>query len=203
MITVGPWEPGVSQPSDPNLLSVIYHGGLQREKISMKLMHTAAPPEAEEVEIDLDLPLCASWGLELEEPRYWRTGDFRRSMLQIGFAPTTGEFRTVTLVVMLDVGRAAPSDTIRPLPTTVGVPRAQAIPGEDRFVSEPGELKALLGEDNLILRMAGSDSACRTICSGRVLFGVDVDDQLVAIEVTRLDEHEWRQLADQSVPDGV
>ena len=169
----------------------------------MKLLHTAAPPKEERVQIDTYVPLRVAWASGREEPRYWLTGDLRRSMLQIGFLPTTGEFQSVKLVVIFHVGKAVPSDTIRSLPTTPGVPRAQNLPGDDRFVDAPGELKALLGEDNLILKMARSDSACRTIRSGRVLFGVDVDDQLVAIEVTGLSDHEWRHLADQSVPDDV
>ncbi|WP_250629455.1 hypothetical protein, partial [Bacillus subtilis] len=54
------------------------------------------------VEFDVYTPInieFGNWDISEDKTVYWRTGDFKKSLIEIGFAQKTGEIRSITLTL--------------------------------------------------------------------------------------------------------
>ncbi len=56
---------------------------------------------SEKIEVDQYIPIKIVWGkwnIFSEETLYWRTGDFKKSLIEIGIASRSGVIRSLTVV---------------------------------------------------------------------------------------------------------
>lgn len=66
------------------------------------------PPKFTKVEVDLYIPLTiefGTWNLSEEPTIYWRTGDFKKSLIEIGVGKDLGDIRSITLTVCENVNK--------------------------------------------------------------------------------------------------
>lgn len=56
------------------------------------------------IEFDVYTPINIEFGnISEDKTVYWRTGDFKKSLIEIGFAQKTGEIRSITLTLCENV----------------------------------------------------------------------------------------------------
>ncbi len=136
------------------------------------------PPVSVEVVCDGSVPLDVrfdgyegpiSWA-----PKYWRTGDFHRSLLEIGVNPTSGAICTIVLVC-LDRFQDAIAANCEPGGAT-GVPRTSLAQWSDaqwKIDVDQDIVGAVVDRELTLLFGEAEPAPLKTIACGRILFFLD------------------------------
>jgi hypothetical protein len=155
----------------------------------LSILRAAGSPDGR---LDLDnLTVSVEWpAASSEPPYYWRTGDFRRSLLEIGLHPATGQLISIGLILVDELrawSTVLPDLNIIPERIENSVPICDRARWSDtnRFVDEIGALDVWLGTNRLLLRFGEADSQ-RSIQSGQVQFGITQQGDLAAIQINNL-----------------
>jgi hypothetical protein len=153
--------------------------------------------EASEGQLKLDnLVLSVEWLTTASDPPlYWRTGNFRNALFEIGLHPRTGRLISATLVLIPKLV-TWPSDA-KSL-EDITHPKERGVPlfdlahwqNDGQFVDEPNDLRVHLGTERLAIEWGDQPAPTRCIQSGRILFGVDERDALTTIQIKNLSEEE-------------
>lgn len=125
-------------------------------------------------------------------PLYWRTGDFKRQLLEIGLEPNSGAICKITVT---GIGELSDTADVIPAESTsiaTGVPicdisrwDAEATEYADRFRDEVRPFTVFLRSHNVMIAFGSSVSAERVCSVGSVEFGLR-DDVLSYISFSDL-----------------
>ena len=136
------------------------------------------PTAAVEIECDGDIPLTARFGGYsgpiFWAPKYWRTGNFEQSLLEIGVNPLSGEVCTIDLVA-IDRFRDKLTLNIQPCSET-GIPVTSLSQWSDdlRTIDVKQEIIGSLVDRELTVIFGEAESAiCKVVKCGRFAFYVD------------------------------
>jgi hypothetical protein len=152
----------------------------------------------EKIEIDPYIPIKIKWGdwdILVEETIYWRTGDFKKSLIEIGIASKSGLLRSLTVVH---------SDKIYFKEKSMNLTDAieEGIP---KFIisdwpecgrkDECGLFEIYYQEDevNLIL---STNKVSKKVVSGKVSFGLDDISNVCIVSINELSSEEKIQIKD-------
>ncbi len=150
--------------------------------------------EQESVEMDVYIPFSAKFGTDEVSPIYWRGGDGKLSLVEIGLKED-GEICSVTLtsinqknVALSD--RALPNGAIEkeglPVFDTTGWP-CDLKDFSDRFQDEfDSEAMLTIGRDYISLAFSKAGNPVRYIRNERVRFGIASNGDLASIDLTEL-----------------
>jgi hypothetical protein len=165
---------------------------------------SASTPGVATVRLGGYVPLEIEWETSSSDPPlYWRTGDFRLSLVEAGFDPRTGVLRSFSLVlaeaiVPVEVAsEEVPAADSEELPvcdpgtwlqrTRTGSIRTQG----DRFIDEAAPVVAEVGATVFRVRFAEPDGRWgRVLAAGRVRFWITAQNGLGMVEVTGLTAEE-------------
>lgn len=120
-------------------------------------------------------------------PLYWRTGDFKKSLLEIGLNQNTGELYrvTVTLIGNYSRGEIEAFAEARTVQGSVPICDISGWPA-DRFKDEPFTFTTLIGEDSVSIWL-GPTASLKTIYEiGHVRFAADGEANLRVLQFTHL-----------------
>ncbi|WP_198015837.1 hypothetical protein [Paenibacillus sp. HW567] len=153
----------------------------------------------EEITIDPYIPIDIKWGTwnEAEEgTHYFRLGDFKKSLLEIGVGSNTGLIRSITLVdsnkVVLDsVGKVNNLTNNEQGILVFDLTQMK----EKGTLDVECKLEVYMFSNNLLLSFRDGEVA-KCIHSGKVIFGVNELDELCFIKVGGLSNEETIQLND-------
>ncbi len=127
-------------------------------------------------------------------PLYWRGGDFKQSLIEIGFAEKTGILQTLTLT---SINPKNISETSEKLTSgndeSLGILVCDATlwdkssdKFENRFIDEAIDFKVKIGQDHLSLVFESSNKVDQYIINQSVRFGVCKNNNLVSINLLEL-----------------
>ena len=153
-----------------------------------------APVESASIEFDGYVPVVIRVNGEFEwPPRYWRTGDFEKSLVEVGVDPNSGALCkvTVTSVDGLSNQPISPIGMVDSVPN--GLPRAVLAtwPDGQTRVDEQHELTASLVGNRLTVAFGEFDQPMtNSVRCDRVIFLIDESNTLRGIELHELTEGE-------------
>jgi len=153
------------------------------------------PESGVQIECDGYVPLIArSVGCKAFPLWYWRTGDFKKSLIEVGVDPSSGAICKITVLCLAGIGSHA-SQMADLSATQAGLP---CISLEDwagasrKDVEQPVEA-ALIG-NRLVLHFGPPRGQLSTaIRNGRVVFQVDQSGVICGIEILDLSTKELEE----------
>lgn len=154
---------------------------------------------SEDIQIDPYIPIkikFGKWNLVNEETKYWRTGDFKKSLLEVGIASKGGIIRSLTLVEAESINLDSERIINYTVDTQSGIPVFDLSSWENsNRIDENGFLQVNFCER--CLQIIFSDNEIRTqVVNERVKFGLDENGELCCIEVINLSDKEKYELKD-------
>jgi hypothetical protein len=153
------------------------------------------------VEVDAYVPLsfrCRPYAGS--PPLYWRTGDFGTQLLEVGVSEHNGAICTVTVN---GFGDAVEEEKEVSHLTIAGLPlcdlaawsAGQSVPKSDyeqRFRDEPYRYKVWIGKRHVRLELHPHLTVVRWLAAGRMEFGVDNSDSIIALYFSNLNDDEMK-----------
>ena len=159
---------------------------------------TIIPTIKEEIEVDQYIPIKIRWvqhDASVEELIYWRTGDIKKSMLEIGISAVSGEIRSLTIVSADKISFVSEK-----------FPECDAFesgtPVFDinnwigkRTVDDAGLFDVQYFNEKLNM-IISENHVIKKVISGRVSFGLDANMGICTISVNNLSDDEKFQIKD-------
>jgi hypothetical protein len=107
-------------------------------------------------------------------PFYWRTGDFKKSLLEVGLNQNTGVICKVTVTLIGNYSRAEVEYSTEAITVHHGLPTCEISDWpKDRFKDEPFTFATLIGEDSVAIWVAPEAPLSSIYEIGQVCFGTD------------------------------
>ncbi len=157
-----------------------------------------ASPDKERLDID-HYVFSITWDNKpTNQPIYWRTGDFNKSLIEIGVFENTGELVSLTLVCVEHVhdwGLTHPNKDAN-VPHETGIPVCDIKPWnlddsyDSTFLDEPSELQVYLAQNAISIQLGESTPISYWISSGRFTFGMGQNGFLHLIQIHALNKQE-------------
>jgi hypothetical protein len=167
------------------------------EKFMLKIIGIASP-DKERLEID-HWVLSINWDNKpTNQPIYWRSGGFNKSLIEIGIFENTGEIVSVTLVAVehVHVWELTHPNRDANVPHETGIPVCDIKPWnlddsyDSTFLDEPSELQVYLAQNAISIQLGESTPISYWISSGRFTFGVSQNGFLHLIQIHALNNQE-------------
>lgn len=130
---------------------------------------------------------------------YWRTGDFHRTLMEIGVVHRTGRLHSIELVDVTEINTWLETDVnIR----NMSIPKQHGIPicdlslwpsvwsSKDYVLDEVGTLRVRVGRDFVSIEFSERGHVVSAILAERVSFGCDQQGHLCLIDIENISEHE-------------
>ncbi|BBW98420.1 hypothetical protein ACPVTF_02070 [Geobacillus icigianus] len=152
------------------------------------------------IEYDVYIPInieFGSWNILKEPAIYWRTGDFKKSLIEIGIGKYTGNIRSITLTLCENVHKMESFNLDMKNVTLIkGVPNFQVEEYNDQtYIDEKSELNVYIGIDNVLISFSKNDIVS-IIQNDTVGFALDKNKMVCGIIVSGMLEHEKKILED-------
>ncbi|WP_353854458.1 hypothetical protein [Bacillus sp. Bos-x628] len=152
------------------------------------------------IEYDLYTPInieFGSWNISKEPTIYWRTGDFKKSLIEIGIGKYTGSLRSITLTLSENVHKMESLKfDLKDINIIKGVPNFQVEEYNDMtYIDEEGQLDVYIGIDNVLISFSEND-ALSILQNDTVGFALDKDRVVCGIIISGMLEHEKKTLED-------
>lgn len=152
------------------------------------------------IEYDLYTPInieFGSWNISKEPTIYWRTGDFKKSLIEIGLGKYTGNIRSITLTLSENVHKMESLKLdMEDIIMVKGVPSFQIEESNDNtYIDEKGKLDVYIGRDKVFISFSEND-AVSILQSDTVGFALDKEEVVCGIIISGMLEHEKKTLED-------
>lgn len=152
------------------------------------------------IEYDLYTPInieFGSWNISKEPTIYWRTGDFKKSLIEIGLAKYTGNIRSITLTLSENVHKVESLKlNMEDINMVKGVPSFQLEESNDNtYIDEKGKLDVYIGMDKVLITFSEND-AVSILQNDTVGFALDKEEVVCGIIISGMLEHEKKALED-------
>ena len=162
------------------------------------------PPANISIDIDEYIPFTIAVISAVESsPLYWRSGDGKNSLVEIGLDRYSGSVCSVTLTA---INPKKVEETSAPIRTDlresfgmavfdIGAWLSDSNNYSDSFQDEfDNDLVLVIGEDYLALLIENSGEPVRYIINGQLRFSITANGVLSAIEILDLDENQIGRL---------
>ncbi|MED1578181.1 hypothetical protein [Bacillus safensis] len=152
------------------------------------------------IEYDLYTPInieFGSWNISKEPTIYWRTGDFKKSLIEIGIGKYTGSLRSITLTLSENVHKMENLELDKKNINVIkGVPNFQVEEHNDKtYIDEKGKLDVYIGLDKVLISFSENDTVS-VLQNDTVEFALDKDEVVCGIIISGMLEHEKKTLED-------
>ncbi|ENJ9654212.1 hypothetical protein AB2T14_001835 [Clostridium botulinum] len=153
------------------------------------------------IEFDRYVPLnieFGSWNVSEESTIYWRIGDFKKSLIEIGIGKNKGELRSITLTLAENVYKL---DNLKNenLKVVEGMPKIQVDNFENEtYIDEKGDIKVYIGSDTVCI-VFSENEVISFIKNYNIEFGIDSNEMISRIIVKNVKNSEKDILADALV----
>ncbi|MEK4505952.1 MULTISPECIES: hypothetical protein [Bacillus] len=152
------------------------------------------------IEYDLYTPInieFGSWNISKEPTIYWRTGDFKKSLIEIGLGKYTGNIRSITLTLSENVHKMESLKLdMEDIIMVKGVPSFEIEESNDNtYIDEKGKLDVYIGRDKVFISFSEND-AVSILQSDTVGFTLDKEEVVCGIIISGMLEHEKKTLED-------
>ncbi|KUF26797.1 hypothetical protein [Bacillus sp. G1(2015b)] len=152
------------------------------------------------IEYDLYTPInieFGSWNISKEPTIYWRTGDFKKSLIEIGIGKYTGSLRSITLTLSENVHKMENLELNKKNINVIkGVPNFQVEEHNDKtYIDEKGKLDVYIGLDKVLISFSENDTVS-VLQNDTVGFALDKDEVVCGIIISGMLEHEKKTLED-------
>ncbi|MGX9292764.1 hypothetical protein ACSLGF_16500 [Bacillus sp. A015] len=152
------------------------------------------------IEYDLYTPInieFGSWNISKEPTIYWRTGDFKKSLIEIGIGKYTGSLRSITLTLSENVHKMESLKfDLKDINMIKGAPNFQVEEYNDMtYIDEEGKLDVYIGIDKVLISFSEND-ALSILQNDTVGFALDKDEVVCGIIISDMLEHEKKTLED-------
>ncbi|TGA96118.1 hypothetical protein E4665_16545 [Sporolactobacillus shoreae] len=146
------------------------------------------------VEFDIYTPInieFGTWNISKEPTIYWRTGDFKKSLIEIGIGKRTGDIRSITLILSENVFKVENDHfDSKNLPVIKGIPVFKI----DQFINknytdEEDKLNIYIGEDKIYMLFSENEMVS-LVQNDNVEFGIDSNDKVCSIIISNVGENE-------------
>ncbi len=147
--------------------------------------------ESQKISINYDayIPLeikFGDWDLEKESTQYWRTGDFQKSLIEIGLGEKKKEIRSITLIMCNNVSQTKTNCT-QTDNITIGCPvLTLERPNTDIYIDEKGFLSVQLFENSLSI-LFDTIQPRSIIKNNEVEFLLNNENQCIGFRVQNID----------------
>ncbi|MDN4523979.1 hypothetical protein [Fictibacillus fluitans] len=147
---------------------------------------------------DLYIPITiefGSWDRAKEPAIYWRTGDFKRSLLEIGMGKATGIIRSITLTLSEKVFKTRkPYFNRKNLMADRGTPVFQVEGFKDQpYLDEKTDLYVNIGNKNIWIAFS-ENQISSFIEDDHIGFALDAKNNLCGILISGVLEHDRKKL---------
>lgn len=152
------------------------------------------------IEYDVYTPInieFGTWNISQEPPIYWRTGDFKKSLIEIGIGKYTGNIRSITLTLCENVYKIENLKwDMKNIHLIKGIPSFHIEEYNDKtYTDEISKLNVYIGVDKVLISF--SENAILSILqSDNVGFALDKNKVICGIIVSSILEHEKKILED-------
>ncbi|MGY0694934.1 hypothetical protein ACW2QC_19565 [Virgibacillus sp. FSP13] len=137
-----------------------------------------------------------TWNISKEPTLYWRTGDFKKSLIEVGMGSGTGLMRSITLTLSENVYKTSVNEQLvaNDIEIVEGLPIFQI--GEyinETYIDEKGELNVYIGNDNIYISFSESEIVS-LIKNDTIGFSVDSNNKFCGILINGLGENDKKLL---------
>ncbi|MEC1179508.1 hypothetical protein P9B03_13500 [Metasolibacillus meyeri] len=146
------------------------------------------------IEYDLYTPInieFGAWDISKEQTIYWRTGDFKKSLIEIGIGKYTGNIRSITLTLSENVHQIEDLNLdMKNITLINGIPNFQVEEYDDKTsIDENSKLNVYIGIDHVLISFSENDTVS-IVQNDNVGFALDKDRMVCGILVSGMLEHE-------------
>lgn len=146
------------------------------------------------IEYDIYTPInieFGTWNISKEPTIYWRTGDFKKSLIEIGIGKYTGNIRSITLTLSENVHKMESLGLdMKNITLIKGTPNFQVEEYYDKtYIDEKGELNVYIGIDSVLISFSENDTVS-IVQNDTVGFILDKNKIVCGIIVNGMLEHE-------------
>ncbi len=150
------------------------------------------------IEYDIYTPVTVefgTWNISKESTIYWRTGNFTKSLIEIGIGKDTGDLRSITLTLIEKVQELKYLNfDMENVPMNKGLPKCQIkqYSGET-YIDEPGMLDVYIGNDKVLILFSNKKPKSM-IQNNKLVFILDANNIVCGIVICSMSEHEKKVL---------
>ncbi|PLS10239.1 hypothetical protein CUU63_01045 [Bacillus halotolerans] len=144
------------------------------------------------IEFDVYTPInieFGNWNISEDKTVYWRTGDFKKSLIEIGFAQKKGEIRSITLTLCESVYKSKEwnIENIEPIKgvPVFSVDRQQ----NEMYIDEKGILNVYISDKTVYIQFS-AHKVESLIENNHVLFCLDSDDNFCGVIINDVGDNE-------------
>jgi hypothetical protein len=146
------------------------------------------------IEYDIYTPInieFGTWNISKEPTIYWRTGDFKKSLIEIGVGKYTGNIRSITLSLSENVHKMQDLNLdIKNITLIKGIPNFQVEEYDDKtYIDENGKLNVYIGIDKVLISFSENETVS-IVQNENVGFALDKDKMVCGVIVSGMLEHE-------------
>lgn len=146
------------------------------------------------IEYDIYTPInveFGTWNISKEPTIYWRTGDFKKSLIEIGVGKYTGNIRSITLTLSENVHKVENLNLdMKNITLIKGIPNFQVEEYDDKtYIDENSKLNVYIGIDKVLISFSENDTVS-IVQNENVGFALDKDKMVCGVIVSGMLEHE-------------
>jgi hypothetical protein len=146
------------------------------------------------IEYDVYTPInieFGTWNISKEPTIYWRTGDFKKSLIEIGVGKYTGNIRSITLTLSENVYKLENLNLdMKNITLIKGIPNFQVEEYADKtYIDENSKLNVYIGIDKVLISFSENDTVS-IIQNDNVGFALDINKMVCGVIVSGMLEHE-------------
>ncbi|WP_427340826.1 hypothetical protein [Caloranaerobacter sp. DY30410] len=147
------------------------------------------------VEFDIYIPInieFGMWDVSLEPTIYWRIGNFKKSLMEIGIGSKKGIIRSITLTQINEIYDVNEENIFNEVPITEGVPVLEIENNNGNkniFTDELKDFQVCINNDKVYILLS-HQGLVSVIKNDRVSFGLDKNNLICAIQVDKITSDE-------------
>lgn len=146
------------------------------------------------IEYDVYTPInieFGTWNISKEPTIYWRTGDFKKSLIEIGVGKYIGNIRSITLTLSEKVHKMENLNLdMKNITLIKGIPNFQVGEYADKtYIDENSKLNTYIGIDKVLISFSENDIVS-IVQNDNVGFALDINKMVCGFILSGMLEHE-------------
>jgi hypothetical protein len=159
------------------------------------------------LEIDGYVPLsfrCWEVRSKTAIPLYWRFGNLKTTLIEIGISQENGAIFDVTVVSLSEILNYGANDDdyiSENIPVISGLPVCEIKPTDElTYFDEKREIISGLRKDSIVIWIGDKTEESTVYKAGRLMFGVNSQNEICCLRVDHLDEEELKNFLFSTQP---
>ncbi|MES5939214.1 MULTISPECIES: hypothetical protein [unclassified Bacillus cereus group] len=145
------------------------------------------------IEYDVYTPInieFSTWNISKEQTIYWRTGDFKKSLIEIGVGKYTGNIRSITLTLSENVHKMENLNLdMENITFIIGIPIFQVEEYDKTYIDENSKFNVYIGIDKVLISFSENDIVS-IVQNENVGFALDINKMVCGVIVSGMLKHE-------------